>query len=155
MKLRNTSGIFLTSCILVVLCAAVAAALSFPGLGKSEKVKASNGVVTIPVAKLADGKAHFFTFSEAGKEITFFLVKAADGSIKTAFNACDACYREKKGYEQKGTMMLCRNCNMKFAINKLGPNATGGCNPSYLPHTQTGSNIVVSVNDLKAGARFF
>ena len=31
--------------------------------------------------------------------------------------------------EQLGDKM---NCNQKFAINRLGPNATGGCNPVYL-----------------------
>lgn len=155
MKSSRTSRVVLLTSLLVAVCAAVAAAFSFPGLSKSENVKPVNGVVSVPAARVADGKAHFYTLRDAGKEITFFVVKAADGSFKTAFNACDACYREKKGYEQQGPLMQCRNCNMKFAINKLGPNATGGCNPSYLPHTETGGNIVVNANDLKAGARFF
>jgi uncharacterized membrane protein len=124
-------------------------------LGKYEKVTVSNGSVTVPVAKLADGKAHFYKFEDGGKEITFFAVKSADGSIKTAFDACDACYKSKKGYEQQGDKMNCKNCNQKFAINRLGPNATGGCNPGYLPHQQNGSNISISVSDLKGGARYF
>jgi uncharacterized membrane protein len=124
-------------------------------LGKYEKVKVSGGNVTIPVAKLDDGKAHFYKFEDGGKEITFFAAKAADGSIKTAFDACDSCYKSKKGYEQQGDKMNCKNCNQKFAINRLGPNATGGCNPGYLPHQQNGSNISISVTDLKDGARYF
>lgn len=124
-------------------------------LGKYEKVKVSGGVATIPAAKLADGKAHFYKFEDGGKEITFFAAKAADGSIKTAFDACDSCYKSKKGYEQQGDKMNCKNCNQKFAINRLGPNATGGCNPGYLPHQQNGNFISISVNDLKDGARYF
>ena len=65
-------------------------------LGKYEKVKANGSVVTIPAAKLADGKAHFYKFEDGGKEIAFFAVKAADGSLKTAFDACDACYQSTK-----------------------------------------------------------
>lgn len=124
-------------------------------LSKHEKVKVSGGVATIPVAKLADGKAHFYKFEDGGKEITFFAVKSADGSIKTAFDACDACYKSKKGYEQQGDKMNCKNCNQKFAINRLGPNASGGCNPGYLPYQQNGGTISISVNDLKGGARYF
>jgi len=124
-------------------------------LGKYEKVKASNGTVTVPAAKLSDGKAHFYKFEDGGKEIAFFAVKAADGSYKTAFDACDSCYKSKKGYEQQGDKMNCKNCNQKFAINRLGPNATGGCNPGYLPHQQSGSTISIKATDLKGGARYF
>jgi uncharacterized membrane protein len=124
-------------------------------LGKYEKVKVSNGAVTIPVAKLSDGKVHFYKFEDSGKEIAFFAVKASDGSYKTAFDACDSCYRAKKGYEPQGEKLNCKNCNQKFAINRLGPNATGGCNPGYLPNQQSGNSISVRADDLKAGARYF
>lgn len=127
-------------------------ALSF---GKYEKVKGINGTVTLPVAALADGKARFYKFEDGGKEIAFFAVKAADGSIKTAFDACDSCYRSKKGYEQRDDKMNCNNCNQKFAINRLGPNATGGCNPGYLPHQLSGSNVSIRASDLKNGAKYF
>ena len=124
-------------------------------LGKYEKVKASGGVATIPVAKLADGKAHFYKFDEGGKEIAFFAVKTPDGNYKVAFDACDACFKSKRGYEQQGDKMNCKNCNQKFAIHRLGPNATGGCNPGYLPHQLNGTTISVTANDLKGGAGYF
>jgi len=146
----------------VVVAGVLAVALSIGAatvfafsLGKSEKVKASNGTITVPVAKLADGKARFYKFEDGGKEIAFFAVKAADGSIRTAFDACDACYRSKKGYEQQGDKMNCNNCNQKFAINRLGPNASGGCNPGYLPHQLNGSTVSIKAADLKAGAKYF
>jgi len=129
-----------------------ASALSW---GKYDKVKAENGVVSIAASKVSDGKAHFFKFADGGKEIAFFVVKASDGSLKVAFDACDACYRDKKGYEQQGDKMNCKNCNQKFLINRLGPNATGGCNPGYLPSKTSGNSIVIKVDDLKQGARYF
>jgi uncharacterized membrane protein len=124
-------------------------------LGKYEKVKVSNGTVTLPVAKLADGKAHFYKIEDSGKEIVFFAAKSADGSYKVAFDACDACFKSRKGYEQQGDKMNCKNCNQKFAINRLGPNATGGCNPGYLPSQINGNNIVIKVADIQNGARYF
>ena len=147
---RVVGGVVIT----VVLLVSVVTVFAF-SLGKYEKLKAANGAVTVPVAKLADGKAHFYKFEDNGKEIAFFAVKSADGSYKTAFDACDSCYRSKKGYEQQGDKMNCKNCNQKFAINRLGPNATGGCNPGYLPHQLSGAVITIKETDLKDGARYF
>ena len=146
--------VVVTGILMVALLVSAAGVFAF-SLGKYEKVKVSNGVVTISADKLTDGKAHFYKFEDSGKEITFFAAKAADGSIKTAFDACDSCYKSKKGYEQQGDKMNCKNCNQKFAINRLGPNATGGCNPGYLPHQLNGNAITISVSDLKSGARYF
>jgi uncharacterized membrane protein len=152
MKFRNYAVTVVTG--LAVFCFGVlsASALSF---GKYEKAKVNNGVVTIAVAKLADGKAHFYKLEEGGKEISFFAVKAADGSYKTAFDACDACYKSKKGYEQAGDKMNCKNCNQKFAIDRLGPNASGGCNPGYLPHQLSGAAISIKAADIRDGAKYF
>ena len=154
MVTRNVKQVAVALVVLGAVLAGVVSVFAF-SLGKYEKVKISGGVATIPVSKLADGKAHFYKFESAGKEITFFAAKAADGSVKTAFDACDSCYKSKKGYEQQGDKMNCKNCNQKFAIDRLGPNVTGGCNPGYLPHQQSGRNITISVNDLKGGARYF
>ena len=151
---NRTKQIVLTGVLMVALLVGATSVFAF-SLGKYEKVKVIDGVATIPVEKLADGKAHFYKFEDGGKEITFFAAKAADGSVKTAFDACDSCYKSKKGYEQQGDKMNCKNCNQKFAINRLGPNATGGCNPGYLPHQQRGNFITISVTDLKGGARYF
>lgn len=138
--------------VALLVCAVSVFALS---LGKYEKVKVGNGTVTLPIAKLADGKARFYKLEDGGREIAFFAVKSADGSVKVAFDACDACYKSKKGYEQQGDKMNCKNCNQKFAINRLGPNATGGCNPGYLPHQLSGDAIVIKASDLKEGAKYF
>ena len=147
--------LFVTTIAITALFAiGTAAAFSVPGLNRPETVKAANNMVTIP-AKSIDSKARFFVFKDGGKEIKFFAVKGSNGAVRVAFDACDACFRDKKGYEQKDERMICRNCNMKFPIDRLGPNATGGCNPGYLPHRLEGSNIVITTADLKTGARYF
>jgi uncharacterized membrane protein len=151
---KRTKRVVVASLTVLVMLVGAVSVFAF-SLGKYEKVKSSNGVITVPVAKLADGKARFYKFEDGGKEIAFFAVKSADGSIRTAFDACDSCYRDKKGYEQQGDKMNCKNCNQKFAINRLGPNATGGCNPGYLPHQQNGGVISIKESDLKGGAKYF
>jgi len=154
MATNRTKSAVLAGMVMVALLVGAGSLFAF-SLGKYEKVKISNGTVTLLAAKLADGKAHFYKIEDSGKEITFFAAMASDGSYKTAFDACDSCFKSKKGYEQQGDKMNCKNCNQKFAINRLGPNATGGCNPGYLPSQQSGNNIVIKVADIKNGARYF
>jgi uncharacterized membrane protein len=153
MVAKSTKRAIITGVFGMVFLLSVVTAFAF-SLGKYEKVKVTNGVVAIPVAKLTD-KARFYKYEDGGKSITFFAVKAADGSVRTAFDACDACYKSKKGYEQQGDKMNCNNCNQKFAINRLGPNASGGCNPGYLPHQLSGGTVSIKASDLKDGAKYF
>lgn len=157
MKNAATRGVIfsVSAAVVLMLVAGAVFALNIPGFGKSEKVKAVNGTVYIPLAKVSDGKAHFFSYSVSGKDIGFFVVKAADGSIRTAFDACDVCYREKKGYEQQGDSMTCKNCNKKFAIARIGQGSGGGCNPASLTSRSVNGNVVIAVDDIKGGARLF
>ena len=89
--------------------------------------------------------------------IRFFVVQAADGSIKTAFDACDICYGSKKGYSQQGDMMVCNNCGNRYPISGLGTENLrgGGCWPGYLPSKISGDNLVIKQSDIeKGGYRF-
>ena len=128
---------------------------SIPGMSKFEKVKPVNGVVTIPVARVSDGNAHYFRLADGGKDLGFFIVKGSDGALHTAFDACDVCFKEKKGYVQAGDQMQCKNCNQKFAVNRIGAASGGGCNPSHLPARVDAKSVTISVSDIRAGARFF
>ncbi|MCM2263937.1 MAG: DUF2318 domain-containing protein [Desulfuromonadales bacterium] len=130
-------------------------AFNFPGFGNSDVVKPVNGEVSIMAAPVADGKAHHYRYVTDGKEIKFFVVKGTDGAFHVAFDACDVCFQEKKGYFQEGDFMICRNCNQKFATNKIGRTGGGGCNPSQLNFAQNGANIVIQASELAAGGRFF
>ncbi|NVN93293.1 MAG: DUF2318 domain-containing protein [Desulfuromonadales bacterium] len=145
-------AVVLTALLVGVACVG---AFELPGLGKYQRVKLVNGVVSIPLAKVSDGKAHFYKLTDSGKEVGFFVVKGADGAIHTAFDSCDVCFKEKKGYTQQGDFMVCKNCNQRFATNRIGPHAAGGCNPSYLASGTEGESIVIKAADLKAGCKYF
>jgi uncharacterized membrane protein len=142
---------------LLVTAAALVGWLGIPGTGGASaptSVSASAGKVSIPVADLNDGQAHFYSYKGPGGKMTFFLIKGTDGTLRAAFDACDVCYKEKKGYEQKGEQMICKNCNQTFAVAKIGT-VSGGCNPSPLKTTQNGAALEIAVSDLEAGARYF
>jgi len=117
-------------------------------------VKEQGGNVSIPLAAVDDGKAHFFSYAAAGKTVTFFVMKAADGSIHTAFDACMACNHAKLGYRQEGGLVVCNNCGMGFQPTEIGK-VTGGCNPIPVNKSTDGQMIVLKAKDLEAGEQYF
>lgn len=117
-------------------------------------VAPGGGDVTIPVADLADGQAKYYTYDAGGVAVKYFVLKSSDGEYRAAFDACDVCYPNKKGYSQQGDVMVCNNCGQQFdstQINEL----RGGCNPSPLERTVDGQSLVLKTADLQAGARYF
>jgi uncharacterized membrane protein len=122
--------------------------------GQHKKVKAINGEVLISMKTVKDGKAHYYVYSGEQQEVKFFVVKSADGVIRAAFDACDVCFHSKKGYTQDGDFMICNNCGRKFHSNRINV-VQGGCNPAPLTREKRGENLVITVNDILQGARYF
>ncbi len=106
----------------------------------------------IPLAEISE-KAGWYEYESNSITIRFFAVKAADGSIKTAFDACDVCYKNKRGYRQEGQVMACNNCGRIFPINSLGTENKnpGGCWPGYLPSKVEAQNLIIKKSDLEKG----
>jgi hypothetical protein len=91
-------------------------------------------------------KATFYEYNGA----KYFAVKANDGSIKTAFDACDVC-GGTKGYSQEGNDMVCNNCGRHFNINSLGEDNIfgGGCWPGYLENSVKDRYVVINKADIE------
>lgn len=134
----------------------IAGAFFFFGAGEARipSVEASGDFVRIPVADVGNGRAHFFSYESGGKQVKFFVIKSSDGAIRAAFDACDACYPEKKGYEQNGDFMICRNCGQSFPSAKINE-VKGGCNPSPIEMAVVDGNVVITADVLKKGAVYF
>lgn len=110
--------------------------------------------VKIPIADLS-GTAKFFEYSLSdGRVLRFFAVKSADGVYRTALDACDMCYHAKKGYRQEGNNMICNNCNLPFAVSRIG-DVAGGCNPVGLPNKADGNQILINARELESRAGYF
>lgn len=102
--------------------------------------------------------ALFFSFNSDGVAIDYFAVIGSDENSHIAFDACDVCHEERKGYSQRSNVMHCNNCGQEFAINSIGTeNIEGGCWPSYLPVTQSndGDKLIISISDLEAKKTMF
>lgn len=108
-----------------------------------------------PVSAFADGKARHFVYKRSPREwVRFFVVRSSDGVLRAAFDACDVCWKQKKGYVQEGDEMVCINCGMRFPSTKINE-VKGGCNPAPLKRTVQGDKLVIKVADVLPGMRFF
>ncbi len=109
---------------------------------------------TYPVKTFQDGKARFYEYKAGNVKIKYFVLKSSDGVIRAAFDACDVCWPQGKGYVQKGDFMVCQNCGKRFASIRVN-DVTGGCNPGALKREVVGDNLVIKVNDILEGRKYF
>ncbi|MFH1520832.1 MAG: DUF2318 domain-containing protein [Candidatus Micrarchaeota archaeon] len=98
----------------------------------------------------------YYTYNSGGVAIKYFAVKGSDDKVRIAFDACEVCYRAKKGYTQVGDSVKCNNCGLQFKIDDLGTKNKGsGCWPAYLPNEVQGDKIVIKKIDLEKGKYLF
>jgi uncharacterized membrane protein len=111
--------------------------------------------VVYAVKDFKNGDARFYSHPAGnGVTIKYFLLKSSDGVIRAAFDACDVCWREGKGYTQKGDFMVCNNCGRRFASVRVNE-VTGGCNPSPLVREIRGDKVILQVKDILEGKPYF
>ncbi|MFZ5562812.1 MAG: Fe-S-containing protein [Thermodesulfobacteriota bacterium] len=115
---------------------------------------AAGGTVAYPTSLFADGRARHFDYTDGGQTIRYFILKSADGAIRAAFDACDVCWPEGRGYYQEGDNMVCGNCGRRFASVKINE-VKGGCNPAPLARTVQGDQVVINTADILSGAGYF
>ncbi len=143
---KGSKGLVFGGIGLVGVIAIAAAVLLAPG-GGVKTVYAKNGEVRINLSDVSDGKAHYFQFEDGGRVTKFFLLKAADGQVRAALDACDVCYQSKKGYRQEGDVMVCNNCGNRFPADKINV-VRGGCNPVPLDRNLYGNTLVLNAGQL-------
>ncbi|MGE4441057.1 MAG: Fe-S-containing protein [Desulfomicrobium sp.] len=148
-------NVFRAFLLTALVLATAGSAHAFLGLfSQNDRLTPENGQVRISLSRISDGKAHHFSFEDQGVELKFFVLKSSDGVIRAAFDACDVCFREKKGYSQDKDFMVCNNCGMRFHSSRINE-VEGGCNPSPLARGIDGDELVIATSDLIAGKRFF
>jgi uncharacterized membrane protein len=111
--------------------------------------------VTYDEKLFANGKARQFTYkTDDGVVIRYFIMKSSDGVIRAAFDACDVCWGENKGYSQKGDVMVCNNCGRQFPSVRINE-VRGGCNPAPLNRKVENGTVIIRVADILEGTRYF
>ena len=91
--------------------------------------------------------ATFIPYSYNGLKMEIIAVRASDGTIRTALNTCQVCYRSGRGYyKQEGAVFVCQNCGNRFSVDQVEL-IKGGCNPVPIlkgDKTDLGETIGVS-----------
>jgi uncharacterized membrane protein len=131
--------------------------LSVPAAAAAKGAAPDSGAqeVTYPVTMFDNGKARHFEYKTGdGITIRYFVMKSSDGVIRAAFDACDVCWREGKGYVQQDDVMLCRNCGRRFPSARINV-VTGGCNPAPLTRKTEDGKVVIKTEHLLEGKRYF
>jgi uncharacterized membrane protein len=119
-----------------------------------ESASATTDVV-LPAAGLDDGQARFYRYQTSlGREVRFFLIKSVDGVIRAAFDSCDICFRDRRGYRQAGDVMVCNKCGQTFPSAQINV-LRGGCNPVPVERHVEGGQVVVRAASLEQGAAYF
>jgi uncharacterized membrane protein len=148
--------------VVSALCVVFAAILGYlvlsgrtPSAQPVTEIAGAGTDVSLPVSDFADGAARFYRYTTvAGRQLRFFVMRSADGVIRSAFDACDICWTKRKGYHQEGDDMVCNNCRRRFPSTRL--NVTqGGCNPGPLERSVTGDRVTMSAAALDSGAGYF
>lgn len=122
---------------------------------KAIQVAPGASEVRLPLSEVSDGKAKFFEAALAnGGSARFFVVKTADGTYRTALDACEVCFDAHKGYHQEGNDMVCRKCGRHFPINSIGY-GTSGCHPMGLHATIDGNDLSIPTSELESGSQYF
>ena len=159
---RSSPGISPTTAVLgliVVFAAVLAYVVTSQSRGSAEtvvtEITTAGTDVALPIATFSDGRARYYRYTTtSGRRVQFFVMRSSDGVIRAAFDACDTCYRERKGYHQEGDDMVCNNCGRRFRsvdINVL----QGGCNPAPLERAVVGDQIVMKATSLELGTTYF
>lgn len=102
--------------------------------------------------------AKFYPVMVDGTKMEVIAVRANDGTVRLAFNACQVCSDSGKGYYvQEGEYLICQNCGTKFSIDQIGV-ARGGCNPAPISDdekTEVDGYYVISKNVLESSKDLF
>lgn len=121
--------------------------------GRYIKAVADDDKLFFPLKEFTD-EARYYEYDFENKSVRFFLLKSNDGTIRAAFDACDVCFRAKKGYSQRGDYMQCNNCGQVFPEDRINVEL-GGCNPSPLNREIEGDYLIIRLDDVAKGRRFF
>ncbi len=115
------------------------------------------GDLTIVKSDITE-EASFYPYESNGTYMEVVAVRASDGSVRTALNTCQVCYKSGKGYyEQKGSNLVCKNCGNRFTIDQIEL-TKGGCNPVPITtdlKTEDAEKVVISSDILTQAEPFF
>lgn len=160
-KSPGVSRMFAVAMLVAIVFLISGAWFIWPGgeSGGNEIVRSSlssgSEEIAYPLGDFDDGRARHFSWQTPdGPSIRYFIMKSGDGMIRSAFDACDVCWRSGKGYSQSGDFMVCNNCGQRFSSIRINE-VRGGCNPAPLERSVRNGQVFIQPADLLKGRSYF
>ncbi|MBI2548997.1 DUF2318 domain-containing protein [Candidatus Woesearchaeota archaeon] len=111
------------------------------------RVSARNNEIHIPVKTISENITKY-VYQQDGIDMRFLLVRASDGTIRAALDACRIC--GPMGFEQVADTIVCKRCGVETAIDDIGTDES--CNPIPLAFVLYSQEVIIPVkNFLKDG----
>lgn len=120
---------------------------------KGRRLPVSGGVGVIDIDSLEDKVPVFYYVDLDKSRVVFFVIKI-DGVVKSYLDACENCYRFKKGYTLKGNDMICNYCGSRYPLVSL-ETGIAGCHPMPLEGSVEGRQYLISLAEIEKAGRFF
>ena len=109
--------------------------------------------VAVEVKTLVPDMPAFFTYHYRGKKINYFVVKS-DNKILSFLDACARCYPAKRGYHYEGGSIICRECNVRYAVSQI-EKGIGSCVPIRVEGSLRNGKYLIPVSVLEGMADKF
>lgn len=142
-----------------ITTAAILAFVIFHRQGSTQTVAAEllpmGGDVRLEAKTFDDGRAHFYRgITDGGGQIRFFVIKASDGVLHAAFDACELCYKEHRGFRQSGHTMICNACGRVFPVARIDKDR-GDCHPISLDRDVQDQHVLIKTAAFQKGVGYF
>ena len=97
----------------------------------------------------------FINYDAGETYIQLIAVKNSSGKYKVSLNTCQSCSPSPMSYfAVEENNLVCQNCRNSFSFDTVGEQV-GGCNPMYIPYTETKDTIEIKTDDLKEHISIF
>lgn len=144
-------GVILTVCLYFDLYASRPVKITPPTMMTPDAA----GMIKIGIEQVKDGGLHRYAIvTDDGHVVRFFLINRSigqSGKIGVVYDACMLC--GDMGYILEKNEVICIACNVRIFRPSIGK--AGGCNPIPLAHSIEGNQVVLSVEELDKGAKYF
>ncbi len=140
------------ACLFIVLITAeFIYAKEATALSAATPMTFQNHAIRIPVNTVSDGNLHRYVVDDQGVHVRFIIIEKPDKSFAVAYDACQICGTQ--GYYQKGSEVICKNCESDIVIATIG--TPGGCNPIPLQFNVAGDTIIINESAIDGGVSTF
>lgn len=120
-----------------------------------EEVFVDDSLIRLPLSRVYDRDVHFFTFKVDGRNVNFFVRTDGRGHLQTHFDACYSCFKYKLGYVHEGDQVVCLACRIGYKLEEEVWDYVGACVPISLKSRIAEPFLVLDVDWVKKGARYF